>query len=261
MTTTINEPTQSNSFATFPTYYVNGLQISNDATTPNTKLDIGVGSILDSTQTYQMFTEANIVINGAVNGVNGLDTGTLAASKVYAVYLVADPVTLQPTVGMISLSLVTPLMPFGYSAFALIGFVTTDSSVHFLKGYWSTDDSGNRTFTYDAVQATAVTAGSSTTYANVNLIAVVPNIANTPVQIFSNYIPAVAGNTLSLQAGNATGAQVVITGQVATVHVTSVDTVLAQPVVISTVSSPVVNYKVIASDAVAVDVAGYQYFI
>ena len=262
MTTTINEPTQSNSFATFPVYYVNGLQISNDATTPNTKLDIGTGSILDSTQTFQLFTDTPIVINAALNGLNGLDTGALAASKVYAVYLVADPVDLQPTGAMISLNLTTPLMPFGYSAFALIGYVTTDSSSHFLAGYWSTDDSGNRTFTYDTFIATAVTAGNQTSYTNVDLTKFVPLVNNTPVQVYSSYVGATAGNILSLQAGNATGAQEIVTCQVATVHVTGVSTILAQTVAISTVPSPTINYKVgNSSDAVAIDVAGYQFFI
>ena len=260
MTTTINEPTQNNSFATFPVYYVNGLQISNDATSPNTVLDIGVGSILDSTQTYQLFTESNITINSALNGLNGLDTGTIAASTVYAVYLVSDPVTLQATGAMISKSVTGPLMPFGYSAYALIGFVTTDSSMHFLKGYWSTDDSGNRMFTYDAFQATTVTSGAATTYTNVNLITLVPNVANTPVQLYTAFTPAAASNTLDLQCGNGTGAQAIVTGQVASVVVSTTSTILAQPVSITSVISPVVNYKVSAG-TVAIDVAGYQYFI
>src|SRR5580658_10166225 len=86
-------------------YYINGLQISNDATTPNTLLDIGPGSCLDSTGTFQLNSNSTIVINAAVNGLNGLDTGTFAASTVYAVYVVWDPVTNLPTGAMISKSL------------------------------------------------------------------------------------------------------------------------------------------------------------
>ena len=262
MANEINDPTQYNSFATFGVYYANGLGISNDATTPNTLLDVATGSIMDSTQTYQIFTESPLVINAALNGLNGLDTGTFAAATVYAVYLVADPVALQATGAMISKSLTGPLMPFGYSAYALIGYATTAAgAAHFLPGYWSAGNSSLRMFTFDAPLATAVTAGASTTYANVNLIHAVPNVANLPVSIYSVYTPAAAGNTLSLQAGNATGAQAVVTGQVATVPVVSISEVLAQPVTITSVVSPVVNYKVIASDAVAVDVAGYTFFI
>lgn len=243
-------------------YYINGLGISNDGTTPNTLLDIAPGSCLDSTGSFQLSSNATITINSAINGLNGLDTGTIAASKVYAVYMVWDPVSLQPNAAMISLSQTTPLMPFGYNAFLLIGYVTTDVSANFLKGYWSAGNGTLRTFTYDAYLATSITAGHATTYTNVNLINMVPNVANTPVQVYTSYVGATAGNALNMQAGNATAAQSTVTCQVATVAVTGISTVLAQPVVISTVSSPVINYKESnASDAVAIDVAGYQWFV
>jgi len=249
-------------YGQYQPYYINGFGIFNDATTPNTLLDIGPGSCLDSTGSYQLSNNATIVINSAVNGLNGLDTGAIAASKVYAVYLVWDPVTLQTTGAMISLNYTTPLMPFGYSAFLLIGYVTTDSSKNFLKGYWSAGNTAMRTFTYDTFQATAVTAGHATSYTNVNLITLVPNVANTPVQLYTSYVGATAGNTLSLQAGNATGAQAIITCQVATVHVTTISTILAQPVSITSVISPVINYEQTnSSDSVAIDVAGYQWFV
>lgn len=245
-------------------YYINGFGISNDATTPNTLLDIAPGSCLDSTGSYQLSTSSTIVINSAVNGLNGLDTGTIAASTIYAVYLVWDPVTFNPTGAMISTSLVTPLMPFGYSAFLLIGYVTTDSSMHFLKGYWTAGNTSARTFWYDAFQASPITAGASTTYAHVNLITLVPNVANTPVLIYSVFSANGAADTLSLQAGNATGAQAIITAPVVTgtANVTTLNTILAQPVSITSVISPVINYKVSSSsDAVAIDVAGYTWFV
>lgn len=244
-------------------YYINGLGISNDATTPNTLLDIAAGSCLDVTGTFQFTSNTSIQINSAINGLNGLDTGAIAASTVYAVYVVWDPVTLQPNAAMISLSLTQPLMPFGYSAFLLIGYVTTDSSKNFLKGYWSAGNSTTRTFTYDALQATSVTAGHATSYANVNLITLVPNVPNTPVQIYSSFTPnAATTSILSLQAGNATGAQAMITGQVASVPITTINTILAQPVSITSVISPVINYKgVSGSDTTAISVAGYQWFV
>lgn len=247
-------------------YYINGFAISNDGTTPNTLLNVAAGSCLDSTGTYQVASNTSIQINSAINGLNGLDTGTIAASKIYAVYLVWDPVSFQPTGAMLSLSYTQPLMPFGYNAFLLIGYVTTDSSVHFLKGYWTAGNGSLRTFTYDSFQATAVTAGAATTYATgpVNLITLVPNINNTPVSIYTNFSGNAAGDTLSMQAGNGTGDQQIITAQVvtATAHMTTLSNLIAQSVVISTVSSPVINYKVSSgSDAVAISVAGYTWFV
>jgi hypothetical protein len=247
-------------YGQYAPYYVNGLLITNDATTPNTLLDISIGSCLDSTGTFQLTLSAPVQINSAVNGLNGLDTGSIAASTVYPVYVVWDPVTNLPAGGMISLSYTQPLIPYGYSAFLLIGYVTTDSSKNFLKGFWTNGNTSYRTFTYDTYQPTPITAGHATTYTNVNLITLVPNLNNLPVFVYSSYVGATAGNALNLQAGKATGAQATITCQVATVANTSVNTILAQSVVISTVSSPVINYKETnASDAVAIDVTGYQW--
>lgn len=256
------------SYGAYPFAYMNGLQISNDATTPNTLLDIGAGVTIDSTDTFQMINNGTIVINAATNGLNGLDTGTLAASKVYAVLLISDPVDLKPIGAMISLSATAPLMPFSYSAFKVIGYVATDASAHFLLGYWTAGEGNSRrVFMYDAPQATAVTAGSSTTYANVDLtkwVPLPPAGGNRPVWIATNYAPNAAADTLKLQPGNATGDAITITAAVVagTAHVTRNDFLMAQTVAISTVPSPTINYKVSSgSDAVAINVAGYEWFV
>jgi hypothetical protein len=239
-------------------YYINGFGLSNDATTPNSILDIAAGSCMDSTGTFQLSSNVVIKVNSAVNGLNGLDTGTVAASTVYPVYLVWDPVSFQPTGAMISLSYTQPLMPFGYNSFLLIGYVVTDSSSHFLKGYWTAGNGTMRSFFYDAPQATAVTAGAATTYTAVDLTKWVPNLNNTPIWIASAFTPGAASRTLKMQPVNATGDAIIITGQVTSVVVTSNSFLLAQ--VAS--AKPEINYVVSnAGDAAALNVAGYQWFV
>src|SRR5580692_3582295 len=84
-----------------PFLYVNGLLVSNDATTPNTVLDIAAGQCRDSNNVIDMILgdflnegygtdNSSTSLNAAVNGLNGLDTGSLAASTMYAVYIIAD---------------------------------------------------------------------------------------------------------------------------------------------------------------------------
>lgn len=266
MTTPVGQE-QSISYGAYPFPYTSGLLIANDATTPNTVLTIGSGVTIDSTDTFQMINNGTISITATTNGLNGLDTGSLAASKVYAVFLVSDPVTLQPIGGMVSLSATAPLIPFSYSAFKLVGYIATDASSHFLLGYWTAGEGNSRrVFMYDAPQATAVTAGASTTYANVDLTKFVPILTsgNRPVWIATNFSANAAGDTLKLQPGNAVGDAVTITAPVVagTAHVTSNSFLLAQTVAISTVPSPTVNYKVTSgSDAVAINVAGYEFFV
>lgn len=241
--------------ALFP--YAYGLGLSNNATTPNTKLDVAAGSILDSSKTFQLNLEAGITINAANVGANGIDTGALAASKVYKVFLIQGTASGYGSAGLISL-LDAPYLPYGYDAYALIGYVVTDSSSHFLKGYWTDDKSPLRTFMFDAPQATAITAGNATSYTAIDLSALVPAVNNLPVFIDSALTPSAASQTLKLQPAAGTGDMVTITGQVAAVIVTS------QDLVIATLASslPKINYKVSAgAAAAAINVGGYQFAI
>lgn len=251
-------PVSSVQYGQQPWFYANGLQITNDATTPNTLLDIGTGSILDSTGNFQLELTTALKVNTATLGFGGIDTGTVAASTVYAVYVVFDPVDANLPGAMISLSYTGPLMPFGYSAYALIGFVTTDASVNILKGYWTGGNTASRLFFYDAPQATAVTAGHGTTPTLVDITKWVPKFNNKPTWISTSYVPATAGNTLKMQPSAGTGFPVTVTGQVATVAVTTNSLLMSS--LVSGVQG--INYELAnGSDAVAVNVAGYQFFI
>lgn len=229
-------------YSSFIPFYFNGLGISNNATTPNTLLNVAAGSCLDSTGTFQLTLSSAVIINAATNGLNGLDTGTFAVSTVYKVFVVFDPVTLQAAGAMISVS-ATPLLPFGYSAYALIGYATTDASAHFLLGYWSDNDSARRTFTYDA-PIIALSAGAQTSYTGVALTAFVPPVANTAVVIYSNFTANAAADIENLQGYNSTGDAVTIVAPVAgaTAHTTQQNVVLAQ----LNSAAPSIKYKVSA---------------
>ncbi len=241
-------------YSSFIPFYFNGLGISNNATTPNTLLNVAAGSCLDSTGTFQLTLAAGVVINAATNGLNGLDTGTFAVSTVYKVFVVFDPVTLQAAGAMISVSAI-PLLPFGYSAYSLIGYATTDASAHFLLGYWSDNDSARRTFTYDA-PILALSAGTQTGYTGVALTAFVPPVANTSVVLFSNFTANAAADIENLQGYNSTGDAVTIIAPVAgaTAHTTQQNTVLAQ----LNSGAPSIKYKVSAG-ALALYVCGYTF--
>ncbi len=248
-----NETSKALPYSSYIPFYFNGLGISNDATTPNTKLDVAAGSCLDSTGTFQISLSSGVVINAANNGLNGLDTGSLGASHVYKVFIVADPVTQQASGAMISLS-ATPLLPFGYSAYALIGYVTTSAGSVFLAGYWSDNDSARRTFTYDApIQCLS---GNQTGYTGVDLTAFVPPVNNTSVVIFSNFTANAAADVENLQGYNSTGDAVTIIAPVAgaTAHTTQQNTVLAQ----LNSGAPSIKYKVSAGSLV-LDVCGYTF--
>jgi hypothetical protein len=239
-----------------PFYYVNGLKLSNDATTPLEILNVSAGTIIDSSATYQLSSTAVMKASLLVSGLGGIDTGTVAASSVYAVYMVSDPVSAQPSGIMFSLSLVQPLLPFDYSAYALLGFIATDSSSHILPGVWSDNDAARRLFIFDAPQATAVTAGAATSYTAVSLAKWVPALTAVYSLLNISFVPAAASRVLDMQGGSAVGDQIIITGQATSVPVTAQVALMSQ--LVATV--PSVNYKVSNADSnVAVNVAGYYF--
>lgn len=257
-----------------PFLYINEIKVSNNATTPNTKVDVSAGMCRDSTDVFYMnLGNYNGLLNGSitansattidtgVTGANGLDTGVLVASKTYLIYVIGDPINANPTACILSLALpsVGPLMPTGYSIFRHVGYAFTDASVHFLLGYNSGNNNA-RTFLYDAPHATSVTAGTSATYAPIDLSTMVPAVNNLPVLFQVNWTANAAADTFNMQGFNQTGDAVLLIAAAAgaTAHTVVNDLmVMAQ---LGT-GAPKVNYKVSAVGGVAVNVQGFNYYI
>ncbi len=255
---------QNDPVITLPVLNINGFIVSNNTTTPNTKLDISAGTARDINNVMDITLGAS---NANLEGITTtapltLNAAIVGASKVYAVYAIADSRYYNATASLLSLaSSSTPTMPFGYDSYRIIGYAVTDSSSHFLL-MQITGTGNTRLYRYDAPIATAITAGNATSYTAVNLLAFVPNVNNLPVALNFAFTPGAASRTLKFQPGNAVGDAITITGQVTSVVVSDQVTVLAQPTVISTVSTPTINYKVANSgDAVAVNVAGFTFFV
>lgn len=256
-----------------PFFYINGAVVSTDSS-HTSQLDLSAGIMRDSTNTYDMnignfngqvnpSATANVttVINCAVTGLNGLDTGSLGVSKVYYVYVVSDPVSGNPSGAMASLAApaVGPLMPYGYSAFRHVGFAVTSSGSVFLSAYTFGVNSA-RQFMYDAPISVGTTS-TSASYAAIDLTKFVPLINNLPVWLDCAITPGTAGDTLKLQPGNGTGDAVTITGQVMSQIYTEQVLVLAQNTAISTVQSPTINYKNSGTDTIAILVGGFNFVI
>ena len=261
---------QNDPIITLPVLNVNGLKISNDGTTPDEIITIGAGTARDSNNKIDLLVRtcnedlqggtvsSPLSVNNTVNGAGGLDTGSVAASSVYSFYVIGDSRYYQPTAGILSLaSNSSPTLPFGYDSFRKVGYAVTDSSSDFLlMDIAGTGD--DRWFVYDAPQATAVTAGASTTYTAVGLLAFVPPVEDTPVNLSISYNPNSASNDFSVHKFGVAGDQIVIRGQVSSVIVKANVAVLAG----MNVTNPSVAYKVgNASDAVAINVASFRYFI
>lgn len=253
-----------------PFYYINGGVL---AYLTNAEVTLTAAICRDSTNTYDMnignfngqvnqSAAANVTttINCNVTGLNGLDTGSLGVSLVYYVYIVSDPVSGNPTGAIASLNLPSlgPLMPFGYSAYRLAGYFAVDGSRHIIP-FAQYGINTERLIMYDG----AVSVGTTVTeaaYTAVNLSSLIPLVNNTPV-ILQASISGTAGDTLSLQPGNATNAGVVIEAQVTAQATQQQVLVLAQNKLIMSVLSPTINYKNSGTDTIVLAVAGYWYTI
>lgn len=102
------------------------LTITNGSS-PNTQVSVIADSVtlFDGASTYLGVTGVNLVISTGSSGVNGIDTGSVASSTWYSVWVISDGST---TAGLLSTSSTTPTMPGGYTLKARVGWMRTDGS-------------------------------------------------------------------------------------------------------------------------------------
>lgn len=248
---------QNDPIYSLPFTYIVGLQLAFVSTT---SISVAAGQCRDSNDVIDMVVgganiegtvvAAPLVINSAVVGANGLDTGTIAASSLYYVYIIGDSRYYKPVAALISLSATAPLLPFGYDSLRLIGSVFTDGSAHFLPFYQGGTGNG-RIFQYDT-PISVLSGGTATSFANVSLAAAVPAVGLNSVILNAAFTPAAAGNTAFIKPAGATGTYLVMTGQVAA---TALDEQFSMvPLYVSSV--PEIAYQ-LSAGALSIAVAGY----
>ncbi|MHB8603606.1 MAG: hypothetical protein ACYC9R_13310, partial [Nitrosotalea sp.] len=187
--------------------YATGCQLS---WLSNTTLSVAAGQVRDSTNAFDMLignylgqtnpsASLNVAttLNAAVNGLNGLDTGSLAANSLLYIYMIADPTGFKSTGVIASLNApsVGPLMPFGYGLYRRVGQAVTDGSSHF-RLFWQSGMMQSRLYEYDAPVA-VVSATGSTSATAVAINTLVPSINPIGVNFTASLTPATAGNSFS----------------------------------------------------------------
>ena len=180
--------------------YINGLNIAFNS---GTKIDIAAGQCRDSTNANDMTLAATATINTAINGANGLDTGAMANTTLYHVYLIADSTKYQATAGLLSLSATAPLLPFGYDMIRRLGSVFSSGAAAVLafNQYGSSSD---RWMWYDA-GFVELNAGASAAYATVDCATSVPLTA-TMINFRATITPTAADDKAVLRPLGATDA-------------------------------------------------------
>lgn len=259
-----------------PHMYIQGLQISAASTTvisvsPGAARDqsnsmdmvVGLGNLsgLIFPNTLVQAYQPGLLINSAVNGANGLDTGTIAASTQYAIYLIGDSRNYNNTAAVLALtSQPGPMLPAGYDTYRLIGFWATDGSSHFVYATVKPQNFAGA-LQYILSPAIAVlTGGTATSFTAIDLTtnSALPTttLQNIVVTFFVTFTPAAVGDIVSFRptGSSATTNLVVISGIAAGVAQTQYVQVIAG--VAS--SKPEIDYKLTSgSDAVTVTVVSW----
>ncbi len=269
-----NGQIQNDAIYALPHLYVSGLQISPASTTvlavapgaardSNNVMDIVVGlanyqGIDNPAQLFQDF-QPGLLINSTINGANGLDTGTIAASTQYAVYLIGDSRMYNNAAAVLSLtSNVAPLMPSGYDSVRLIGFIETDASSHFVYATHKPQNISNLQTYYLSPAVSVLAGGNATTFTAIDMSTPVPTttLQNIIVNLFVVFTPAAAGDLVQFRptGSSSTAGLPTIPGIAAGIPQSQYIQVIAGV----GASKPEIDYLVSsAGDAVSVSVASW----
>lgn len=144
--------------------YLSGLTLSNDGTTPNTKVDIAAGVCVDDTQAAFLKSSGSIIVDFGTTGANGLDTGALADSTWYHLFLIGKT---DGTVAGFGSTSMSPTLPSGYSYKRRLGSVKTDGSAHLLSFTQDGDDFWWKVPVQDVSSGTLSTANRTLTTVSV----------------------------------------------------------------------------------------------
>lgn len=247
--------------------FINGLEVNFSPTTPATSLIISAGSCsaktFDGESICQLNLGNDLVLDATKNGVNGLDSGELADSAIYEVYIIGNPILNTAVATLLTLQGSTPLLPFGYNVFRKVGYAVTNIDGVF-SNFYTYGSGSKRTYLYGAPQGTSVTAGNATTFTAIDISNFVPKIENLTVLVTTVFTGGAASRTLDLQKfGNDDSLNMVrIASQVTSVPVHTPQFRIPNTVDASDADKCKIIYKVSNSgDAVLVSIAGFEFSV
>ena len=270
-----NPQIQNDAIYPLPHLYITGLQLSAATPTAATVVCVSPGAARDSNNILDMVVglqnyagidnpasidcyQPGLFVNSAVNGANGLDTGTIAASTQYAFYLIGDSRLYNNTAAIMSLtSNQASIMPPGYDSYRLIGFWKTDSSSQFVYATNKPQNIGGLLTYFNSPAVAVLTGGTATSFTAIDLTtnSAIPTttLPNVLVTLLVTFTPVAAGDTVQFRPTGSTA-----TGNLPTI--TGITAGIAQSSYICMIagvgsSKPEIDYKVTSgSDAVTVSV-------
>lgn len=161
----------------------------------NNVIDMGLGSNFPN---LAGTVSLNTVINTAVAGAGGVDTGVIVPNSMYAIYLIGDSTYRNPVAPMISLNQsYAPLLPFGYDSLRIIGYWPVSGGGQFLQGWYTPLGPNHRMFTYGSRQL-IVSSSGATTLTFVNCNSFLPMINNCHISLQCYFVAAAANDQFAI---------------------------------------------------------------
>ncbi len=182
----------------YPFLYAVDCQV---AVTGNKAVSISTGQLRDSTNSFDLLVSSSLSLSASSNGVNALDSGSVAANTWYAVYVIYDPTRRNPVAGLLSTSSTAPVMPSAngvtYGAFRLVGWVLTDGSSNFLVPYIIGNGNSRKNIWNDHIAV--LTNGTASTATNVGCSGAVAPVDNSLLLLDVSFTVASAGNYVQVR--------------------------------------------------------------
>ncbi len=159
-----------------PNYFVRDqardLVVANNATTPNSKVDVTVSEIIlkDTSGYPYLASTVSLTLDITASGANGLDTGAEANSTWYHIWVISNGTTV---VGLFSTSATAPTMPSGYTYKAYAGAIYNSAGGDLIR----ISQLGRKATTAVVTASSACPGGSSAAPVLVSLSTTVPSTA------------------------------------------------------------------------------------
>lgn len=175
----------------------------NTSVISNTELSVAAGSCLDAFGKLTISLLEDITIDSATTGINGLDTGTIANSTWYYVYVIRKSTDEEAVGAIISLSNIIPALPANYDCYRKIGVCHSNSIGDFDVLNITSDSNFIKIFKWET-PVFVLTNGSEVTFTPIDLSDVVPPLSGLAVQFNYSYTADANGNYFSIVSSGIT---------------------------------------------------------
>jgi hypothetical protein len=160
----------------FPTGYLYGFPMYNNASNPAYQIDIGPGVCRSSDDTTDLALTTTLTVDITTSGANGLDTGSELSWVWYYIYLIYNPTT-STYASLLSESSTSPSLPSGYTKHRRLGSVINNGSSNFRNFRCQYRLSRDRVFMYndeDEDDVQLLSGGTATSWTDIYAGASVP---------------------------------------------------------------------------------------